>query len=434
MVIGTEIAIIFLLFVINGVFAMTEMAMVSARKTRLQQMADDGNGAATEALNLVENPNRILSAVQVGITLVGILSGALGGATVSGVLAGWFAQVPALEPYSQVLAMLIVVTAITYFSLVIGELIPKRLALNNPEKIASFMAKPIRGLAWLARPMIALLSASTDVGLRLLGAKPSGEPPVTDDDIRLMLEQGTEVGIFERSEQDIVESVFRLSDRRVDAIMTPRTEMVWLDIEDPLDVNLRKMAETQHAQFPVSLGDLDNVQGVLRVKELLGAFERGGQVNIGEILHPPVFVPESMPALRVLDQVKEKGLSMALVLDEYGGVAGMVTQVDILESLVGEIPTSDETHHPQVMVREDGSWLMDGLLRIDELKDILDLDELPEEERAGYGTLGGLMMSRLGIIPQPGDHFEWQGYRFEVLDMDGRRVDKVLVARQAVAA
>lgn len=422
-----EILLILLLIVLNGLFAMSEIAMVAARKVRLQQLAEDGEKAARLALALAKEPNRLLSTVQVGITLVGILTGAVGGASLASRLAPVLAKIPGLAPYSNALAFSLVVVAITYLSLVAGELIPKRLGLNNPERVAMLMARPMSFLSWLARPAVQLLSLSTEVGLRLLGAKTSKEPPITEEEIKILMEQGTQVGVFKEAEQDIVESVFRLANRRVDAIMTPRTEVVWLNLEAPFEVNLEIVLKDRHSLFPVAQGNLDNVLGVISTKDLLAARLQSSTVDLKALVKRPVFVPESMPALKALEEIRRAALPIALVIDEYGGMLGMITLVDVLKAIVGEIPDSGEVFEPLAVQRPDGSWLVDGLLKVDELKELLDLDELPEEERVGYQTVGGLMMSQLGEIPNAGMAFDWNEFHFEVVDMDGRRVDKVLV-------
>lgn len=421
-----EILIIFLLLILNGVFSMTELAMISARKVRLQQRAEDGDRAAKQALDLAENPNRLLSTIQVGITLISVLTGALGGATLAERLSLVLSQVGWLAPYASGVSVAIVVILTTYFSLVIGELIPKRLAMNNPEKVAVSVAGPMRFLSGLTSPIVSLLSASTDAGLRLLGVKPSAEPPVTEEEIKVLMEQGTQVGVFEVAEQDMVESVFRLGERYIDAIMTPRTEIEWLDLDEPYEELLQQVLNSRHTRFPVASGSLDNVIGILQARDLLIAHNANGKANIEELMAPPLFVPDSMAALKVLEMIKSSGVHVALVIDEYGGLLGMVTLYDILTAIVGEIPTEGLEAEPEIVQREDGSWLLDGLLAIDEFKDLLDLDDLPEEDRVGYQTLGGFVMSQIGSIPTAGQHFEWGNYRFEVMDMDGRRVDKVL--------
>ena len=424
-----EIALIILLILANGVFAMTEIALVSARKLRLQQRAEGGNKAAKAALALVEAPNRFLSTVQIGITLVGILTGAIGGATLTQDVAGLLNRVPLLALHSQGIALVIVVLLITYFSLVIGELIPKRLALGNAEGIAIAMARPVKVLARLTSPVVRLLSVSTDLGLRLIGVKPSQDPPVTDEEIKVLMEQGTQIGIFEEAEQDMVESVFRLSDRRVDAIMTPRTEILWLDLDEPFEKNLQEILQSTHTIFPVAQGNLDNVQGILLSKDLLPVVRAGGDIDLRKLLRPPVFVPESTPALAVLDTIKQQVVHVALVIDEYGGLLGMVTLFDILVSIIGAISEPGQSVEPQAVQRPDGSWAIDGLMKVDEFKELMNLEELPDQERVGYQTLGGLVMSQFGFIPSSGQYFDWNELRFEVLTMDERRVDKVLISR-----
>ncbi|MGB9800885.1 MAG: hemolysin family protein [Thermanaerothrix sp.] len=424
-----EILIILLLILINGFFAMSEMALVSARKVRLQQQAEEGEKGAKTALALTESPNQFLSTIQIGITLIGILAGALGGATLSGDLARWLAQWPALAPYSQALALAIVVLLTTYFSLVLGELVPKRLALYYPEKIATAVARPMVALSRLTAPLVKLLSASTEVGLRLLGVRPAPEPEFTEEDIRGLIEQGTQEGIFESSEQRMVEGVFRLGDRTVDAIMTPRTEIEWLDLDESPQEIVQQVLNSRHTRFPVARGDLDNVLGVISARDVLTQFLRGGEFDLQPWLKPPLFVPDSMTVLKVLEALRGARVSLALVIDEYGGVLGMVTHYDVLEAIVGELGEAGESEEPLLVQREDGSWLMDGLLPIDRFKEVFNLESLPDEERVGYQTLAGFILSQLGAIPTAGQTFEWNGLRFEVVDMDGRRIDKVLVSR-----
>ncbi len=424
---GPEILLIFLLLVANGIFAMSEIALVSSRKVRLQQRAEDGNLSARAALDLAESPNRFLSTVQIGITLVGILAGALGGATIAEDLAQLLAQVEVLEPYSHGLALAIVVILTTYFTLVIGELIPKRLGLNNPEKIAVAVALPMRFLSRMTSPIVSVLSASTEFGLRIIGAVPSQEPPVTEEEIKVLMEQGTQVGVFEEAEQDMVEGIFRLNDRYIDAIMTPRTEIEWIDLEETNQEILTQIQESHHTSFPVGHDSLDNVQGILLAKDILSKQLSGEPYNIVDLLQPPLFVPDSMSALKVLEMIKTAGVHVALVLDEYGGLLGMVTLYDILKAIVGDISGPGDSSEPQAVRREDGTWLLDGLLSIDDLKEVLGVEDLPDEDRIGYQTLGGFIMSQLGSIPNAGQYFHWNNFRFEVMDMDGRRVDKVLV-------
>jgi putative hemolysin len=426
----TEILFIFALVLINGLFAMTEIALISSRKARLQARAEEGDHGARAALHLMESPTRFLSTTQIGITLVGILSGAIGGATLSHQVEEFLAQAPWLAPYSQPISLALVVVVITYLSLVFGELIPKRLALTNPERIAASLSRFMEFLARLSAPVLHLLSASTDWGLRLLGVSPNSAADVTEEEVKVMIDQGTLNGVFEEVEQDMLESVFRLSDRTVETIMTPRTEMTWLDIDNPYDDLLRQVIESSFSRFPVAQGSLDNMLGILQARELLAQAVSSQTVDVRSCLRAPIFLPESTPAFSALEQLKHGGMHMALVMDEYGGVLGLVTLFDILESIVGEISAGPgETSEPQVIHREDGSLLLDGLLKVDVLKDLLDIKELPDENRAGYQTLGGLIMSQFGDIPVSGQYFEWEDLRFEVIDMDKRRVDKVLVRR-----
>ena len=422
-----EILTILVLIIVNGVFSMSEMAIVSARKVRLQHQANQGDTKARAALELAEAPNRFLSTVQVGISLIGILTGAFGGATLADKLASYLRLIPGLAAYSQPIAFAIVVLTITYLSLIIGELVPKRLALNNPERIAANVAIPMRMVEAIASPVVHLLSASTDLVLRVLGIGPSTEPQVTEEEIKVLIEQGTEAGTFEEAEQDMLERVFRLGDRPVNALMTPRPDIVWLDLEDSAEENRQKMMESAHSRFPVCQGGLDNVLGVLHVTDLLGRSLSGQALDLTVSLRQPVFVPESTRGLKVLELFKKTGIHMALVVDEYGVVQGVVTLNDILVEIVGDVSSADELENPQAVQREDGSWLLDGMLPVDEFFELFDIDELPGEHRGSYQTLGGFVMTHLGRIPAAAEHFEWEGMRFEVMDMDGNRVDKVLV-------
>ncbi len=423
-----EILIVLLLIVANGVFAGSEIAVVSARKVRLERMANQGNARAKTALKLAKSPNNFLSTVQIGITLIGILSGAVGGATIAQRLKPFLVTIPWLAPYSEGISLGIVVTLITYLSLVIGELMPKRIALSNPEQIACSVAKPMGLLSRITAPLVHLLSVSTDGLLKLLGISASEELPLTEEEIKVLIEQATESGTFEESEQEMVERVFRLGDRPIKAIMTPKLEIVWLDFEAPLEETERQIMESNHSRFPVGRGSLDNCLGILRGNNFLSARLRGQEIDLASMLQPSLYVPESTTALKVLEQLKRTGVQIALVTDEYGSIEGLVTLNDLMEAIVGDIPSAEHWEEPMVIQRDDGSWLLDGLLSTDEVKDLLDKESLPGEETGYYQTLGGFVVTFLGHIPQSGDHFEWEGMRFEVVDMDGTRVDKVLVS------
>jgi putative hemolysin len=422
-----ELLILLLLLIANAVFAMSEIAIVSARKARLQQWANEGDTKARVALELANAPNQFLATIQVGITLVGILAGAFGSATLAKELAVALNGLPLLAPYSQAISFGVVVISITYLSLIVGELAPKRLALNSPERIASAIASPMRGLSRLAHPAVRLLSISTDAVLRLIGIQPSAEPPVTEEEIRVLIEQGTQAGMFEEAEQEMVERVFRLGDRRVSAVMTPRTEIVWLDRNASSEEIRRTIAESVHSRFVIAQGGLDNILGVVHAKDLLARSLGIQAIDLMASLQQPLFVPESMRALALLELFKQSGTHIALAMDEYGGIQGLVTPSDILEAIVGDLPLPGERAEPQVVQREDGSWLLDGMLSVDEFKELLHLSHLPGEDQGLYQTVAGFVIMQLGRIPQAADAFEWEGLRFEVMDMDGNRIDKVLV-------
>jgi putative hemolysin len=430
---AVEIIIILVLILLNGLLAMAEIAVVSARKARLQQRSEEGDDHARIALELANNPGDFLASVQVGITLVGVLAGAFGGATLAEQLSIRLASYPRLAPYSDAISVGVVVVVITYFTLVLGELVPKRLALNNPEKIAAAVAGPMRIAALVATPFVRLLSASTNFVLRISGIKASNEPPVTEEEIKVMLDQGTQAGVFAEAEQDMVEAVFRLGDRRVGKLLTPRPEVIWLDILAPVEVTHAKILDSVYSRFPVAQGSLDHVLGIVQSKDLLDNLLAGKPLDLMGSIYKPLFVPESMPALKVLELLRKSPVHMALVIDEFGGFQGLVTLFDILESIVGEIPDSGEPSNLEVIQREDGTWLVDGMLPIDEFKEIFRLGELPDESRGYFQTVGGFIMSYLGHIPSVSDHFAWSGLRIEVVDMDGMRVDKVLIALEADA-
>ncbi|MDX2232052.1 MAG: hemolysin family protein [Leptolyngbyaceae cyanobacterium bins.349] len=426
-VVAIEIALILLLITANGIFSGSEIAIVSVRKVRLEQLADQGNRKARVALRLASSPNDFLSTVQIGITLIGILSGAVGGATLAQRLKPVFDGFSGLQPYSEGISVAIVVTIITYLSLVVGELVPKRIALNEPEQIACAVARPMRFLSRLTAPLVHLLSLSTDALLKLLGVRASDEPEVTEEEIKVLIRQGAESGMFEEAEHEMVERVFRLGDRPIKALMTPRIDVVWLDVESPLEESLHEVMESNHSRFPVGRGSLDNCIGVVRGSSLLTTRLSGGDINLEAMVQPPLYVAETTRVLNVLGQFKEAGAHMALITDEYGGIEGVVTLNDLMEAIVGDLPSWEDQNEPMVIHREDGSWLVDGSLGLDEIKKLVDKDFLPGEETGNFHTLGGFVMHSLGRIPESGQHFEYDELRFEVVDMDGTRVDKVLV-------
>lgn len=409
------------LLLFNGVLAMAETALLSTRKARLQNELNKGDERAGIALKLTEDPNQFLSVIQIGITSIDLLIGALTGATLGLWIDTQLQGYPALAPYSSLIGLLVGVLPVTYLSLVLGELVPKRLALRDPEGVSSFVARPMMFFSRLFHPFVRFLSFSTESVLRMMGVKVSNEPPVTEEEIQLLIDQGTQAGVFEEAEQDMVEGVFSLGDQRVYSLMTPRPDIVWLDINDSLEEIRKKIAECNLSRFPVRQGSLDSIVGVVKARDLLVQSLNGEPIVLKNLLKPAFFVPETMFASRALEILKEKGTDILLVIDEFGALQGLLTINDILEEIVGEM----EIDEPQATQRQDGSWLLDGMLEIDEFKEIFDLPPLPHEDE--YETLSGFVMMSLGRVPQATDHFEWHGLNFEVMDMDGRRVDKVLV-------
>lgn len=422
----TNVAVLFFLILLNGVLALAEAALMSARKARLQGLADDGDKAAQIALELANEPMAFLSTVQIGITLVGILAGAFGEATLAGQLATLLERAPLLAPYSQALSLVIVVIIVAYISLVLGELAPKRLALSNPERLVSLVARPMRVLSRWASPAVRFLSFSASLVLRLFGITDIKDAPVTEDELKVLIAQGAAAGVFDAAEQNIMRRTLRLGDRTAATLMTPRPDIVWLDLDDDPAEVWRKITTTTFTRFPVARGALDAIAGVVRARDLLTSAGRGDSLSLESVLQPPLLVPESTPALRVLEILKRARSQMALILDEYGGVSGLVTLEDILQAIVGDI--SDEAQPTEAVRRLDGSWLLDGALPVDEMQELLDLDDLPGA--GDYLTVAGFIMRQLGHIPSAGDRFTWENCEFEVVDMDGRRVDKVLVSER----
>lgn len=422
-----EIIIVLLLIILNGIFAMAEIAIVSARKAKLQQQSQEGNKNAQAALELARSPNRFLSTVQIGITLVGIFAGALGGATIAQSLAKQLVTVPLVAPYSEAIALTIVVSVITYLSLVIGELVPKRLALNNPEKIAALVAQPMNTLSRISSPVVTLLSISTEWIFRILHVKPSTEPSVSDEEIRILLKEGMQTGVFELAEKDIVERTFRLSDKKVNTLMTPRKEIVWLDIDSSFKTIRSKIIKDSHSHFPVCRDNIDKVVGIVRTESLLTDFLAEEKIDLKKILHKPLYIPESMDGLKVLELFKKSGIHMALIVDEYGNVQGLLSLTDILEAIVGDIPALNELEEKEIIKRDNGTFLVDGLTPTDEFKEYFKIRKLPGERTGIFHTVGGFVTNNLGRIPITGDNFELEYFRFEVMDMDENRVDKVLI-------
>lgn len=428
MAVVTEFFFILLLVFLNGLFALSEISILSARKTRLEQLSNQGNKGAKIALELANNPNKILSTVQIGITTIGIFAGAYGGASLADNLAIFLKKLPFLGAHSQFIALGIVVVALTYLSLIIGELVPKRLALSDPEGIASFVAIPLRHMSALMAPVVHVLSFSTNFVLRLLGVRiVLADPLVTEDEIKVLLKQGKEAGMFEAAEHEMVERVLKLNDRTVRTLMTPRLDIRWLNLEDSAEINRNKIINSSHTRFPVCQGSLDEALGIVQATYLLGDCLNGKPFDLTVMLRSPLYVPESTKGLRVLESFQQSGSHIALVVDEYGVVQGLITINDILKAIVGDLPRIDRRAALQILEREDGSWLIDGSVAIEELEKRFVMADLPNAAQGNFYTLGGFVVAYLGKIPDTGDTFVWKNFRFEVVDMDGNRVDKVLM-------
>jgi magnesium and cobalt exporter, CNNM family len=413
---------------------MSEMAVVAARKVRLQQRADEGDERAKAALALAQNPEQFLSTVQAGITLVGILAGAYAGATIAENLATVIAAAPQLAPYAEAIALGLVVAAITFLSLILGELVPKRIALNHPETIASWVARPMTWLAKVGGPVVALLTNSTSLLLRIFGIKGQPESQLTEDEIKAVISQGAETGVIAQTEETIVQRVLQLGDTRVAAIMTPRPDIEWID-QDASPEELREfLASHPHTQFVVCQGSLDNVLGIVWSKDLLPFALRGRPIDLKGLIREPLFVPDSMPAVQLLESFRSSHKHVALVTDEYGAIEGLVTVTDLLVALVGALPVDATEATGGFVQRADGSVLVDGSAAIEDVMSRFSIEALPEGEAGAYHTMGGFVMARLGRVPKAADAFEWGGWRFEVVDMDERRIDKVLVMAVADAS
>jgi putative hemolysin len=420
-----EILLLAALILLNGVFAMSEIALVTARRARLARLAEEGNNSATVAIELHDNPTHFLSTVQVGITSIGILSGIVGQAVLSAPLALWLQSHGMDTEASSIASTALVVIIITYATIVIGELVPKRIGQLDPERIACRMARPMRLLALLTRPFVRLLSVSTDALLHLLRRRPAAREGIIEEEIHALLQEGSESGAIEQQERNMVRNVFRLDNRPIESLMTPRADIVYLDTAVPLEENLRRIAGSEHTRFPVCRNGLDEVLGVLHTKQLLDAMLAGAPPGIVEPLPPAVFVPERLSGLDLLEQFRASETHLMLVIDEYGEINGLVTLQDVLEVVTGEFKprTLEEAWAVQ---REDGSWLLDGLLPIPELKDRLGLKSVPDEGRARYHTLSGMVMWLADQLPHTGDVLTWENWRLEVIDLDGKRIDKIL--------
>ena len=427
----TDLLLLFLLTVLNGVFAMSEIALVSSRKVRLQSLSDEGSSGAKKALELYRSPSRFLSTIQVGITSIGILSGAVGEKAISAPLAGWLTQIPGLQVYARGIALAVTVVCLTYFSVVIGELVPKSLALLAPERLASIMSRPLGALAVDALPLVWLLSKSSEWFLGMLGVRKNSDPPISDNEIRALMGQGTKAGVFHKGEQEIVSNVLRLDQQPIVEIMTPKHDLAVLDLDDTPEVIRNSIASTEHTRLIVCRDGLQHVLGILRRGDLLGKTVNGTPVmpeDIESVLLKPLFVPETISTIQLLENFRHARNSLALVVDEYGDMQGIVTMTDVLAAIVGDSSVPDVNEEDDLVRREDGSWLVDGEISIERLVSELGIHGgLPGEDSNRFHTVGGFVMYMLGRIPVAADRFEAGGWRFEVMDMDRNRVDKVLV-------
>jgi putative hemolysin len=421
-----HLSIVLLLIIVNSVFAMAEIALVSARKPRMVPLAEAGNRGAQAALELKADPSRLLSTVQIGVTLIAVLSGTFGEATLGDQLERHLVTYPGFTArYAHVISMAVVVIGISYFSLILGELVPKRIALLHPERIAATLGSFMRAVARAGAPIEWFLSASTDFVLRLLPVRGQGAAPVTDEEITFMLREGVATGHIPLAETAIVEMALRLGDRRASGVMTPRTQIEWLDLDDSEEDNRRKIRESNYSRFPVVQGGSQQVIGIVQAKDLLAGCLAGQPLDLRAATRPPLYLPNTVTVLRVIEVFKTSGEPMALIVDEYGDLEGLVTPSDILETLVGDIPGSPEADQ-RIVRRDDETWLIDGMVGLDELKQVLGISRLPGED-PDFHTLGGYLMARLNRVPMEADRISAGDWRFEVVKMDGRRVDRVLV-------
>ena len=428
-----DIFIILGLILVNGIFAMSEIAIVTSKRIRLQKLSENGSRGAQAALDLSDSPSRFLSTIQVGITLIGIFNGAFGEASLVERLTPEVALIPVISVYAREVALAIVVVGITFASLILGELVPKRIAMQYPEVVASLVAAPMLWLSRLMGPFVKVLTGTTEFILRILGMHHKKDDAVTEEEIAGLFREGTDAGLFEKTEHDIVSRALRLDDQRVAGLMTPRLDVHFIDLEDSIEVNLAKIADSSYNRFPVCRGDISHVIGIVHAGSLFEQAIRGKAINTVDIaaaIRPPLFVPETISAMQLLETLKKNRAELALVIDEYGEIEGIVTLSDVLGALVGDVSVIDEHHEVDGVRRDDGSWLIDGGVSFDRFRELLETDvRFPEEASGTYHTLAGFVMTFLGHIPQMSDSFEWEGYRIEVVDMDRNRIDRLLITK-----
>jgi putative hemolysin len=426
-----DIIIILALILLNGIFSMSELAVVSAKRLRLEKMASEGSAGAGTAIDLAEDPSRFLSTVQVGITLISIFNGAFGEASLTARLAPGLAAMGVPEYYARPAALTVVVVGITFASIVLGELVPKRIAILHPEFMAALVARPMHQLSRLMHPFVRLLAITTDFIMRLLGMRQRKDETPTEDEVTGMIKESTEAGVFERAEYDIAARALRLDDWHLRALMTPRVDLEFLDLGEPLEANLMRIADTPKARFPVFRGDRSQVLGIVNARDLFRQAIRKGSlrdIDIEAEVEPPLYVPESVSAIDLLEQLKKNHAELAMIVDEYGEIQGMITLTDVMGALVGEVPAEDDEESPDGVRREDGSWLMDGGMILDRFRYLTNAEfAFPDEGSDAYHTLAGFILYQLGYIPKTGEVLVWAGWKFEVVDMDGNRIDRLLV-------
>jgi magnesium and cobalt exporter, CNNM family len=422
-----DVVIIVLLVLLNGFFAMSELSVVSSRRGRLKQMAKEGSRGARAAITLVDDPGRFLPTVQIGITMIGVLAGAFSGATLAREIEVWLSDVPVLGPFANGLAIAIVVIGITYLSLIFGELVPKRIALTDAERVAALVSRVLALLSRLTAPLVWFLRHSSDAVLRMLGLPTTRQVTITDEEVRGLVAEGAAAGVFEPAERDMIDGVMRLADRPVRSIMTPRVDVVWLDLSDSEEEIRKSIIESARSRFPVGRGEIEAVEGVVHAKDLLDRMMAGRPFDLAACIRQPLFIHEGTPVLKLLDLFRSSTMHIALVVDEYGGFEGVVTTADILAAIAGEFQDDEGEGESAAVRRDDGSWLIDGSIDIDQLERYLDRRDLKSND--DYHTLAGFVLWELGHLPKIGERVDWKDLRFEVVDMDGRRIDRVLVSQ-----
>jgi len=426
-----QIVILFILLALSGFLSMAEMAVVTSRKSRLKKLAEDGSMSARYALDLAQTPGRFLATIQIGNTLFNVLFGIVGGVSIAHVLAEPFRGIEWMAGWIDVASFVVVSVVITYFSVVFGELVPKRLALSNPERIACLVSPILTAISKMAAPIVGLFNASSSFVLRTFGIKSNPKSDITEEEVHGLLDEGLNTGVFSPTEKEMVERVFELDEQTAENLMTPRVRMIMLSLSDTNEVNWRKIAGSGHSHFPVYEDSSENVIGIVSVKSLWANLSLAGNADLRSVVVAPLYVPATMPSRAIIEEFRRSGQHHALVVDEFGGLEGIVTLIDMMEALVGDVPERDERRHePKAIRRTDGTWLVDGLLEVDNFKEALGITEdLPGENEDDFTTLGGFLMARMEHIPAEGEILESLGYRFEILDMDRQRIDKVLVAK-----